>query len=331
MPGMPSVLTDPPPPVDLLSELLAQMHLAGTVMFRAEFREPWSVDAPRCEELARMLPGQAGHLIPFHIVAAGDCWLDMPGREPVRLAEGDALVLPYGHEHRLRAGDATEAVPVAQLLPPPPWPRIPVVDHGGGGRTSRVICGFLQCDELLFHPLLHDLPPLLHVNPATAPADRWLAATVRHTADEASRDSPGSRTLLSRLTELMFVEILRGHMQLLSEERVGWFAACRDGVVGPALQRLHAAPMDDWTLEGLARQVGSSRSVLAERFRHLLGVPPIQYLARWRLHLAAQRLKSGSEPMKTVADEIGYESEAAFSRAFKRQFGLPPGEWRRRQ
>lgn len=332
MTEMQNVLPEMPAPVsDLLSDLLDGMHLAGTVLFRAEFREPWSVDTPKCDQLARMLPFRTEHIIPFHVIAAGGCWLDLPQGPPVWLDEGDVVVLPYGHMHRLRGRDATASVPVGELLPRPPWNDIPVVDYGGGGGLTHIVCGFLQCDELLFHPVLQSLPALLHVSPGTTPADRWLATTIRHTAAEAGSRTPGSRTMLPRLTELMFVEILRNHMQGLSADEVGWFAACNDGLVGSALKALHSTPFDDWSLDGLARRVGASRTVLAERFKHLLGLPPIQYLRCWRLQLAAQKLKSGELPVKSVADDTGYESEAAFSRAFKRQFGVPPGEWRKRQ
>ena len=320
-----------PVATDLLSELLGTMHLAGTVLFRAEFREPWSVVTPGCRQLARMLPFRTEQMIPFHVMAAGGCWIDLDGREPVWLREGDAVLLPYGDSHRLRGRDPASIVPIGQLLPPPPWDGIPVVAHGGPGSETRIICGFVQCDELLFHPVLRHLPPLLHVSPDASPVDGWLASTIRHTAIEASEPKPGSRSVLPRLTELMFIEILRKHMQGLSADEVGWFAALNDGVVGAALRHLHAAPTRAWSVDSLARVVGVSRTVLADRFKHFLDQPPMQYLTGWRLQLAAQQLKSNDLPIKAIAEHIGYESEAAFSRAFKRRFRKPPGEWRRRQ
>lgn len=231
----PKVLPETPAPAgDLLSDLLGSMHLVGTVLFRAEFREPWAVQTPGSRQLARVLPFRTEHIIPFHIVASGGCWLELPEREPV-----------------------------------------------------------------------------------------WLA--------EATELMPGSRNMLPRLAELMFVEILREHMQDLADDQVGWFAAYRDPVARAALGHLHAAPFEDWSVTELARRVGVSRSVLADRFRRLLDQPPMHYLAGWRLQLAAQQLKASELPTKTIADRAGYESEAAFSRAFKRRFGLPPGEWRRQQ
>lgn len=327
----PPVLSETPSSTDVLSDLLGSMHVSGMVMFRAEFREPWAVVTPDACQLARVLPFRTEHLIPFHVMARGGCWLEMPGRDPLWMDEGDAVLLPYGDSHRLRGRQPAQPVQVGQLLPHPPWHEILVVEHGGDGDLARIICGFLQCDELLFHPILRHLPAVLHVGADTTPSDGWLANTIRHTAAEASELRPGSRSMLPRLTELMFVEVLRKHMQDLSVDEVGWFAAFNDPVAGAALRCLHAAPLHDWSVDSLARRVGVSRSVLGGRFKHFLDQPPMQYLARWRLQLAAQQLKDTELPIKTVADRCGYESEAAFSRAFKRHFGLPPGDWRRRQ
>lgn len=318
-------------PTDLLSDLLGSMHLSGVVLFCAGFREPWGLAAPGASLFSQILPFRTKHIIPFHIIAEGGCWLEMNGREPVWLAAGDAVLLPYGDSHDLRGREKAVKVPAQRLLPAPPWPDIFRLEHGGIGERTHVVCGFLQCDELLFHPLLRHLPKLMHVGPSDATEDDWLLNTIRHTAREASRPEPGGRSMLPRLTELMFVEILRKHMKGLSADKVGWFAAVNDPVVGVALRWLHAMPLDDWNVDRLARRVGVSRTALARRFRHFLDMPPMRYLTYWRLQLAAQRLKATDTPMKGVADQAGYESEAAFSRAFKRHFGFPPADWRRRQ
>lgn len=328
----PQVLSETPAVApDPLSDLLGAMHLAGMVLFRGQFTEPWSVTAPDSAQLAQVLPFRTEHMIPFHLVAAGGCWLEMADGAPVWLSEGDAVLLPYGDAHRLAGRDPAAPVQVGQLLPRPPWSDIPVVEHGGPGAGAAVICGFVQCDELLFHPMMRHLPALLHVRAGSVAADSWLASTIRHTVGEASRPVSGSRSMLPRLTELMFVEILRNHLQGLSADEVGWFAAFNDPVAGAALKLMHAAPLDDWSVERLAREAGASRTVLTQRFGHFLGEPPMRYLARWRLQLAAQSLKASDLPLKTIVEESGYESEAAFSRAFKRHFGAPPGDWRKRQ
>lgn len=316
---------------DVLSDLLASMHLSGVVLFRTEFREPWGLLSPNAEQMARLLPFRTEYIIPFHIVAAGGCWVDVKETQRVWLEAGDAVLLPYGDQHGLRGQQAAEKVPAEDLLPAPPWPERLLVAHGGDGGRTDIICGFLQCDELLFHPLLRYLPVLMPVKPGQEPANAWLAATIRHTIEEAGRGDPGRRTMLSRLTELMFVEILRAHMRGLSSDDIGWFAAVNDPVVGQALRWLHAAPLDAWSVDLLARRVGVSRTVLAERFKHFLATPPMQYLSAWRLQLAAQRLKTSTMPIKAVAESAGYETEAAFSRAFKRHFGAAPGDWRKRQ
>ena len=318
-------------PTDLLSDLLGSMHLSGVVLFSVVMREPWAMVTPDAGKLPHLLPFLSEHIIPFHIVAEGGCWLELKDTEPVWLEAGDAVLLPYGDSHVLHGRDAAASVPAEQLLPPLPWPDVLRIELGGAGSRTQIVCGFLQCDELLFHPLLRHLPALMAVCPGRAPVDDWLAGTIRHTAREATRADPGRRSMLPRLAELMFVEILRQHMQGLSADEVGWFAALNDPVVGTALKWLHAAPLDDWSVERLARKVGVSRTVLASRFKHYLDMPPMHYLTVWRLQRAAQHLKARDMPLKGVADQAGYESEAAFSRAFKRHFGLPPADWRRRQ
>src|SRR5512135_2995969 len=206
---------------DLLSALLGCMHLSGAVLFSATCREPWGLVSPSACELSRVLPFRAERLIPFHIVAEGGCWLALEAGEPAWLQAGDAVLLPYGDVHVLRGREASAQVPATQLLPPPPWPDVLRVEHGGTGGCTHIVCGFLQCDELLFHPLLRHLPALMHVGPGRASCDDWLAETILHTAQEASRAAPGGRSMLSRLVELIFFEILRQHMQALPEGEVG--------------------------------------------------------------------------------------------------------------
>jgi len=262
-------------------------------------------------------------------VEEGRCWIEAGGGARLGLAAGDAVLLPYGTGHRLGGGEAAITSPVAALLPRPPWSQLPVVRHGGPGETTRIVCGFVRCEELLFSPFLQGLPPLLLARPAGDPASRWLETTIRYTAHEAASPAPGARSLLPRLTELMFVEVLRHQLRALPDGQIGWLAAARDPVLGSALGWLHRSPAEPWTVERLARRVGVSRTVLADRFARLLDQPPMRYLARWRLQLAAQHLRASSAPLKAIAGRAGYESEEAFGRAFKRHFGVPPDVWRR--
>jgi len=194
-----------------------------------------------------------------------------------------------------------------------------------------LVCGFVQCDDLRFHPILRHLPHVLRVESGGEAADDWLAGTIRHVAGQTLAPSPGSRSVLSRLTEVMFLEVLRKHVKDLTAEQAGWFSALNDPVVGAALRRMHAAPLHDWSIDTLARSAGTSRTVLTERFRRYLEVTPMRYLAQWRLQLAAHELETTDVLVKAVADRAGYESEAAFNRAFKRLFGCPPGDWRGRR
>ncbi len=319
------------PNIDFLSDLLGSLRLTDVVLFHADFFEPWAVITPDSCGLARVLPIRTEHMIPFHVIASGGFWLELPNGQREFLSEGSAVLLPYGDTHILRGEQPADPVSVGSLLPPPPWHGIQTVRHGGKGAVTRIICGFLQCDEMLFHPLLRNLPPLLQVTPGSDPENNWLVATIRHAANEASLSLPGTRSMLSRLTELMFLEVLRKYMQSLTPNKIGWFAALKDPVVGAALRLLHTKPMDNWDVNRLATAVGASRTVLSDRFKNYLSQPPMQYLTGWRLRLSAQALKTSTAPIKAVALESGYESEAAFSRAFKKHFGSAPADWRKQQ
>ncbi len=316
---------------DLLSDILRTVHLSGVVLFRAEFHEPWSVTTPESCQLARTLPFRTERIIQFHVVAAGNCWLEVKGEERLWLTAGDAVLLPYGNEHRLGGRHDAATVPIATLFPPTPWNDMPAIQHGGTGAGTQLICGFLHCDELLFNPLQRSLPTLMHARPRAEPDDAWLETSIRYITHEASHPRPGGQCILARLTELMFMEVLRRHIQTLPAGEIGWLAALNDPIVGSALKWLHTMPDEKWTVTRLARRVGTSRSVLADRFKHLLDQPPMQYLAHWRLVIAAQLLKTGNTNLKDIVARVGYESEPAFNRAFKRLFGAPPASWRKQQ
>ena len=323
-------LTAPDGSADPLSDLLGTVRLSGAVLFRAELGEPWAVAVPDARDLAGLLPVPTEHLVPFHVVDEGSCWMETGEGERTWLSPGEAVLLPYGAAHKLGGHENAAMVPMGAIVPPPPWREMPLVRHGGGGVTTRIVCGFVNCEELLFNPFLRSLPSSLHARPGTDPAARWLENTIRYAAHEANRADPGSRSVLPRLAELMFVEVLRHHMRSLPDGEVSWLAAANDPILGKALGWLHREPAEPWTVEDLARRVGVSRTALADRFVQRLGQPPMHYLARWRLQVGAQALRTTSEPLKVIAERVGYESEAAFGRAFRRLFGLPPADWRRR-
>lgn len=316
---------------DLLSDILRTVHLSGVVLFRAEFHEPWRVTTPDACQLALNLPFRTERIIQFHVVASGECWIEVKGEERLWLSAGDAVLLPYGNEHTLGGSQDASTVPVATLFPATPTPEMPAIEHGGVGATTQLICGFLHCDELLFSPLQRSLPTLMHARPCGELDDVWLETSIRYISHEARHPRPGAQSILARLTELMFMEVLRRHIQTLPPGQVGWLAALNDPIVGKALRWLHMLPDEKWTVTRLARRVGTSRSVLAERFKVMLDQPPMQYLAHWRLLLAAQLLKTGDASLKTIVARVGYESEPAFNRAFKRLFGVPPASWRKQQ
>lgn len=316
---------------DPLSEILRTLHLSGVVLFRAEFREPWSVTTPDSCQLARALSLSAHRIIQFHVVAAGHCWLKIQGGERLWLTEGDAVLIPYGNEHTLAGQHDSTTVQIAALFPPAPWSNMPVIQHGGIGAGTQLICGFLHCDELLFNPLQRSLPTLMHARPRGKAQDAWLESSIQYITHEALHPRPGDQHILARLVELMFLEVLRCHIQNLPAGEVGWLAALNDPIVGQALKWLHTMPDEKWTVDRLARRVGTSRSALADRFKYMLDQPPMQYLTHWRLLIAAQLLKTSDTNLKKIVEHVGYESEASFNRAFKRLFGAPPGSWRKQQ
>ena len=311
--------------MDPLSDVLRAVRLTGAFFFLVEATHPWSVSAAAAAELVpRVLP-DSEHLIPYHILTSGSCWGGVDGGAQVLLEPGDAIIFPHGDPHGM---SSTEG----HLAGPPerggmPDRHLDTVRLGEGtGPRATFVCGFLGCDAQPYNPLLAALPRHLH---ARGVAGGWLAEFPRQVVAESRRGSAGGTTMLTRMAELMFVEVVRRHMEGLPPHQAGWLGGLRDPVVAPALSALHARPAHPWTLAELARAAATSRTVLAERFAQLVGVPPMQYLTQWRLQLAAEQLAGGSAKVAAVGARVGYESEAAFSRAFKRAMGQAPGEWRR--
>jgi AraC family transcriptional regulator, alkane utilization regulator len=331
----PRVLTETPagrgplPSLDVLSDVLRVVRLSGAVLFRCEFSVPWAVITPDPAELARLLLPGAKQLMLFHLVAQGRCSIGLERHEPLQLESGDIVVFPYGDAHAMASDLSMKPTPIAGLLGASTQRgAMRVCVAGGGGEQTQLVCGFLHCDELLFNPLCKALPPVIHVKCEGEPGISFLAATVRHTISEAGAAQPGNTCLLSRLSELLFIEVLRRHIAGLPPGTVGWLAALNDPVVGRALQLMHAQPAHPWTVDSLARQCGTSRSLLAAQFKALLGQPPMHYLACWRLQLAAEMLRDGTHGIAAIAARTGYDSEPAFNRAFKRYAGEPPATWR---
>jgi AraC-like DNA-binding protein len=319
---------------DPLSDVLRAVRLTGAVFFRVDATSPWVIEMPDTETLAAVTLPQAQHVISYHVVTRGACHAALLDGATAALEEGDVLVLPHGDPYVLSIAPHARGGPspaeVLAFMTEMAAGRLPsaVVEGGGGPEVLGLVCGFLGCDARPFNPLLAALPRLVHVRRAFAAGDP-LGRLVDFALAESQEKRAGGECIRLRLSELMFVEVLRRYLADVGAEHRGWLAGLRDPVVGRALARLHARPGDDWTLERLASAVGLSRSALAERFTLFVGDPPMQYLTRWRMQVAARLLADGEAKVATVALRVGYDSEAAFSRAFKRAAGASPAAWRR--
>jgi AraC-like DNA-binding protein len=320
---------------DTLSDVLEAVRLTGALFFLVDARTPWVAEAPASTELVAAIFPRAEHIVSYHVISQGTCWCESPGQEPLRLESGDVLIVPHGHAYQLaspcglRTGwSRDDALGWFRAMAEGRLPFV-VTEGGEGPERLEIVCGFLGCDALPFNPVLTTLPALMRVRLDGDSATR-LKALLDVAVAESTRGRPGSRSVQLRIAELVFVEVLRSHLTTASDG-AGWLNGLRDPVVGRALARLHAEPARAWTLAALAHDVGASRSVLAERFATLVGQPPMLYLAHWRMQLAASRLAAGAGPVSAVAADVGYESEAAFNRAFKKIAGMTPASWRNRR
>lgn len=316
--------------MDTLSEMLAELRLVTGFFLQAEFFTPWCVDsAPDKDDLRHLLP-DAEHVIIFHLLTEGSCGIRLQsGSESWQLKAGDVIIFPRAEPHLI--GSDLHLVPVqaAKLVEPPGADGMMRISYGGNGACTRFICGFLSGDPRLCRPLLESLPSVV-VTPLCTPGNiNWITETMRFASQETKAPGIGSSLILSRVSELIFIEALRRYAAALPESRHGWLAGLRNPHVSRALSLLHARPDYPWTIEDLSVQAGLSRSALADRFQRLLGEPPLRYLTRWRLALASRQLRETQEPLVRIAERVGYDSEAAFNRAFKREFGTPPASWRR--
>lgn len=315
--------------VDVLSDVLRSIRLTGAVFFDLDLSVPWVAAAPPSREIVeKVMPG-AQRVIEYHLMARGSGWGHAVGRDPIRLREGDVILFPQGEAHILSSAPGMRASPDLSLFVRPSTPLPLAYEFGGGGpERARIVCCFLGCDERPYNPLLAALPATIHLSAGPDERAGWLGTLINIAVKESRSGRPGGENLLERLSELMFVEAIRRHVETLAASETGWLAGLRDPVAGEALAALHGGPSEAWTVERLARHVGVSRSVLAERFTEMVGQPPMQYLALWRMQLASRLLADGGR-VAAVAGAVGYESEAAFSRAFKKLVGQAPATWRR--
>ncbi|MFC3134673.1 AraC family transcriptional regulator [Microbaculum marinum] len=309
---------------DVLSALLRTVRLGGALQFCLMPEGDWETDdKPRMAALAT----RAVAAIPFHILVEGECWLRMQGGEWA-LEAGDVAAFPFATGHQLGAGRGGRRISPTDDLPPKPWNQLPVLRYGGDGRRVRLLCGYLECDAVNFRPLRQSLPTLLHVRTATSEQTRWLAATIRQMELETDHPRPGGQSVIERLTEIIFIELLRHQIIAGPPEKVGWLAAAGDPALGRCLALIHDQPRREWSVATLAAEAGLSRSTLTDRFEAVLATSPMRYVREWRLYLASTDLRTTAKPIPVIAEEAGYGTEAAFSRAFSRAFHCPPAAWR---
>ena len=312
--------------MDALSDVLRAVRLTGAFFFDVHAHAPWVAETPEGKTVVdAMFPG-SDHLVSYHLIMSGGCWLELEGEAPVKLSAGDIIVMPHGDTHVLTTEVGKRKTPEMSLYRMPEDGQLPVKISVGveGGGEAHFVCGFLGCDSRPYNPLLTALPRYIHIADHASGA---LGAYFRAALAE-SKGRMGGASMLGRISELMFVDVIRRHLESLPSDRTNWLSGLRDPYVGRALTALHAEPARDWTLETLAQIAALSRSAFAERFNEYVGHPPMQYLTNWRMQLATNYLRNGTESIASVANRVGYDSEAAFSRAFKKAVGAPPSEWR---
>ena len=315
--------------MDAFSEILSGVKLNGAVFFTAEFSAPWGFSAPASNVTAAMVAPGAAHLVLYHLVIEGGAVVEIPDGQSIELQPGDVVIFPHGNPHHMSSGkDAVRPFPNYGIAAKIKARDLTPLRAGGGGETSRFVCGYMTCDPYLSRPILSGLPPVFKVNIRADASGHWLENSILHLVDEAASGRVGSEAMLAKLSEALFVDTLRRYVAGLPEQQTGWLTGARDPIVGKSLGLLHSRVAHPWTIADLADQVGISRSALVERFTRYLSEPPMTYLTRWRLQLAARSLEKTSRGVAEIAADVGYESEAAFNRAFKREYGQPPGRYR---
>jgi AraC-like DNA-binding protein len=314
--------------MDALSEVLKVLRFNSAIFFNARFTAPWCLASPQAEAVARQVNAGSERLLFYHFFVEGSCTVKLDDAPPLHVQGGDIILFPQGDAHTMASSGVDGPRPlldVRALLRERP----DELQLGGGGAPTRIICGYLSFDPILCRPVLAALPRVLTVRLRGDEKTDWLERSFVYAVAQAAGTEPGGEGVLAKLSEVLVVETLRRYISQLSESQTGWLAGLRDRVVGKCLALMHERPAHPWTLESLAREAGASRSVLAEKFTHYVGQAPIQYLGKWRMALASNLLRRSASSMMQIALEVGYETDAAFSRAFKREFGMPPAAWRR--
>jgi AraC-like DNA-binding protein len=333
--------------MDVLSEVLRVVRLSGAIHFLGEFTQPWAFSTSPPEMLAARLKVPEGSVTPFHVCTDGSCLVTPDKLPPIRIDTGEVIVFPRGDQHVMASDPGIPPVPIKDIYSQPSTEHITVLKYGGGGRHAHFICGFLHSDQQ-FDPLLKSLPAWLcvrardqivaletsddagqHIRPIENQREaEWWHASLRYLISETAAPGPGNRAVLARLAETLFVEVLRWQFRYAARGHGGWLAGLHDPHVGRVISLVHALPDRPWTVDELAKEAAMSRAALAKRFVELVGQSPIQYLTGWRMHLARDLLRESSLGIAEIAGRVGYDSEAAFNRAFRRLVGSPPATWR---
>jgi len=309
-----------------LTEALERLRLEGAIYLRAEYTEPWALGDQGGPMFAGMMHPGADRLILFHVVASGRCFVSCADGERYWASAGEVIVLPYGDAFLMGGVEPVEPVSIMTVVPPPPWTEMPIVRHGEGGARTDIVCGFLYSEDPLFDPALKVFPPAFVVRPPPGPARAWFDASIAYALEGSSGESGGVRS--TKLPELLLIDALRLHLANAPATEHGWLAGLRDSVLAPAMKAIHTSPERRWTVKDLAMEAAVSRSSLDERFREILGLSPIRYANEWRMRVAQDLLANTEVTVAAIARRVGYESEEAFSRAFKRAQGDAPSVWR---
>jgi AraC-like DNA-binding protein len=305
-----------------------RLRLSGAIFLRGEYTEAWAYDSLPPQDALAVLAPDARRMTLFHVVASGRAWIETDESDRHWADAGDVIVLPYGDSHRMGGTAPARCVHVSTLIDPPPWERMPVIRHGEGGSPTHLVCGYLLCDDPLFDARLRALPPVFVVRPPDGPARNWVKASIDYAMQQTALVDVNRMAAPTQVPELLLREVLRLHLASTPAQGSRWLGALRDPVLAPALAAIHASPERKWTLLALARESNVSVSLLAERFSQVLGLAPIRYLTDWRMHVAKDLLRSSELGVAAVSRRVGYDSEEAFSRAFKRATGLAPSSWR---
>jgi len=333
--------------MDILSEVLKIVRLNGGLFFTTECSSPWSVSTPSASQLGKLMDTKAECITLFHILVEGKCWMVPENQKPFLIDSGSLVIFPHSPEHVMCSDRSLTPISITSLLPFSEEGDVPKLKLGSNGEKAKLICGYLQCDQR-FNPLIGALPEVLVISPEDGclwnhaanklnpplpnmmqrEAGDWLDSTLKYMENEASDGGSGSLAMTVRLAEILFLEVLKRYMHQLPMKSHGWLASIKDREIGLALRLLHARPHHKWSISELAKEVGASRSGLTKRFTDFVGEPPIKYLTGWRMQLAKHLLLQPGQSIQQVSFQVGYESDEAFSRAFKRYIGEPPASWR---